>query len=44
MVDKDRSGWIKHESEEMKFVFKKLFYLSINIAENYIDVKFKLKK
>ena len=26
----------------MKFIFMKLFYLSINIAENYTDVKSKI--
>ena len=44
MINPEESAFITYESEELKFIFTKLFYLSINLSENIVDIQYKLKK
>ena len=42
IINVEKSNFVTYECEELKFIFTKLFYLSINLAENIVDIQSKI--
>jgi len=37
------NGTITHETGELKYIYKKLFYFSIHLPKKYTEIKFEIE-